>query len=80
MRSLSFKWSWMRLQCNILQLTFKVNKFFLSEHAIHGLVYDAAFEPVHEQADETGAMLQLEYCYAATDKGFPFRSPKTVSV
>lgn len=52
---------------------FQVKKFFLNEHAIHGLVYDAAFEPVHQQADETGAILQLEYCYAATDKGFPFQ-------
>jgi aldose 1-epimerase len=52
---------------------FKVTKFFLNEHAIHGLVYNADFEPVHQLADETGAVLQLEYCYAATDEGFPFQ-------
>jgi aldose 1-epimerase len=52
---------------------FKVEKFYLQEHAIHGLVYDAVFEPVYQKADETGAVVQLEYCYAATDKGYPFQ-------
>lgn len=52
---------------------FEVDKFFLNGHAIHGLVYDAMFEPVHQVADGTGAVLQLEYCYAAIDKGFPFQ-------
>ncbi len=60
-------------QYNFAGEDFTVSKFFLNEHAIHGLVYDAVFEPVYQKADETGAVLQLEYCYAATDKGYPFQ-------
>lgn len=52
---------------------YEVGKFALNGDAIHGLVYDANFEKVHQQADDNGAMVQLEYCYAALDNGYPFQ-------
>jgi len=52
---------------------YNIGKFGFDENSIHGLMYDIAFDEVHQQADEMMAMVQLETCYAATDAGFPFQ-------
>jgi aldose 1-epimerase len=50
----------------------KVNKHFMGEHAIHGLVYDAPFKIIHAGSDETKAFVELEYQYKGMDVGYPF--------
>jgi len=50
-----------------------VEKFYLAEHAIHGLVYDAPFTVVSKFADEISAVLVLQYNYNGEDKGYPFQ-------
>ena len=52
---------------------YKIGKFGFDENSIHGLMYNVAFDVVHQHADEMIAMVQLEICYAATDAGFPFQ-------
>lgn len=51
---------------------YRVNKFYLGENAIHGLIYDAPFEVIHQMADEEKAVLELLHHYKATDAGYPF--------
>ncbi len=51
---------------------YRVNKFYLGEHAIHGLIYDAPFEVTHQMADEEKAVLELLHHYKGTDAGYPF--------
>ena len=51
---------------------FKVEKFYLGEHAIHGLLFDAAYEVLNTHADEHNASVGLRYLYKGTDKGYPF--------
>lgn len=50
---------------------YRVNKFYLGEHAIHGLIYDAPFEVTHQMADEEKAVLELLHQYKGTDAGYP---------
>ena len=51
---------------------FKIDKFYMGNHAIHGLVYDASYI-IHETiANDEMAAVTLYYQYAATDKGYPF--------
>ncbi len=52
---------------------YSIGKFGFDENNLHGLLYDAAFDVVHQQATETMAMVQLEICYPASDAGFPFQ-------
>jgi aldose 1-epimerase len=49
-----------------------IQKYFLAGHAIHGLIYDAAFKIIHREADHEKAGVTLEYQYEGTDKGYPF--------
>ena len=51
---------------------YRVDKFYLGEHAIHGLLYDAVFSIEELHADESKASLLLKHEYRATDKGYPF--------
>jgi aldose 1-epimerase len=51
---------------------YKIEKFYMGNHAIHGLVYDASYT-IHETiANDEMAAVTLYYQYAATDKGYPF--------
>ena len=52
---------------------YKVEKFYLGKHALHGLIYDAPFDIVKMEADTEKATLELLYVYPGTDKGFPFK-------
>jgi aldose 1-epimerase len=52
---------------------YTTNKFFLEKHAIHGLIYDAAFTVINKWANEKSAGVTLSYQYTATDNGYPFK-------
>jgi len=49
-----------------------INKFFLGEEAIHGLLYDAPFIVTAKWAGDKEAFVTLEYDYEKQDEGFPF--------
>lgn len=52
--------------------TFRVNKHYLGEHAIHGLLYDSIYKVMHSESSNTKASVTLEYPYEGTDEGYPF--------
>lgn len=52
--------------------SFKIEKFYLEPHAIHGLIYDAVYEIVSAKADENKAEVVMQYTYNSIDKGYPF--------
>jgi aldose 1-epimerase len=51
---------------------YRIEKFYLGNHAIHGLLYDAVFSVEELYADENHARLLLRHEYRAGDKGYPF--------
>lgn len=51
---------------------YKVHKHYLGEHAIHGLIYDAAYQVKEVEATETSAIVRLAYTYESVDQGYPF--------
>lgn len=53
-------------------VNYTIEKFYLSNHAIHGLVYDAAYDLVKEDVTENYASIELQHLYKATDNGYPF--------
>lgn len=53
-------------------VSYKIQKKYLGEHAIHGLLYDAAFEVVDYSADEHSAQVVLSSYYPGSDSGYPF--------
>lgn len=52
--------------------SYQIRKSLLPGHAMHGLLYDAAFSVVEQQATAHEAELLLEYDYKAEDAGYPF--------
>jgi aldose 1-epimerase len=51
---------------------YKIEKYYLGLHAIHGLLYDAPFEIINTHSDDKAAFAILSYTYQKTDPGFPF--------
>ncbi|MEP6673932.1 MAG: aldose 1-epimerase [Ferruginibacter sp.] len=51
---------------------YKIEKFFLGDHAIHGLIYDAVFLITEIKADDNAAAVTMQYEYCGNDKGYPF--------
>lgn len=51
---------------------YKVEKFFIGIHAIHGVTFDAVYNVKDVFADEHQASVTLHYHYSGTDKGYPF--------
>ncbi len=49
-----------------------IEKFYLGNNAIHGLIYDAPFTVVQEMADADSASVQLKFEYRSLDAGYPF--------
>jgi aldose 1-epimerase len=49
-----------------------IEKFYLGEHAIHGLLYDAVFEVTAMEADENKASVTVLNHYTGADAGYPF--------
>ena len=51
---------------------YKVNKFSLGNHALHGLIYDATFNIEKQIAGNDLAMIILKHSYQGADAGYPF--------
>lgn len=51
---------------------FKVEKFYLHPHAIHGIIYDAEYEVKNLYSDDHEAVAGLRYLYDGYDPGYPF--------
>jgi len=51
---------------------YKIDKFYMGNHAIHGLVFDASYTIHDSVANDEMAAVTLYYNYAAFDKGYPF--------
>lgn len=52
---------------------YTVEKFFLGKHALHGIIYDAAFSVIKTTANEDAASVELIFSYKGTDPGYPFK-------
>lgn len=55
-----------------LDKTYTIEKFYLGDHALHGIQYDAVYTIESTHQDNEQASLVLVNHYKATDKGFPF--------
>lgn len=51
---------------------YKIEKHYILPHAIHGIIFDAAYEVLATHADDTQASVGLRYHYRGTDNGYPF--------
>jgi aldose 1-epimerase len=51
---------------------FQVKKFFLANHAIHGIIYDAIYEIQNTEANMDQAKVELMYNYPGSISGYPF--------
>lgn len=51
---------------------YQIEKFYLGEHALHGLLYDAEFKIITTEVTENQGSVILSYEYHKEDKGFPF--------
>jgi len=51
---------------------YTTKKFLLNGSALHGLIYDAAFEIIVQHTDEEKASVILKYKYRGDEKGYPF--------
>ena len=51
---------------------YKIDKFYMGDSAIHGLLYDAPFKVSATHVDENKATLSLIYEYRDNSQGFPF--------
>jgi aldose 1-epimerase len=52
--------------------SYQIENFYLGNHALHGIVYDALYTIVSTDIKEDEASVTLSYQYNAFDKGFPF--------
>jgi aldose 1-epimerase len=50
----------------------KIQKFYLGDEAIHGLIYNAPFDIKKYQANNEKAFVHLSYGYNNKNEGFPF--------
>ena len=48
------------------------SKILPAKHALHGELYDKAFEIISETANEFNASVTMKYEYRAEDPGYPF--------
>lgn len=65
-------------QYHVHNQLYRVEKYYLNGHAIHGLLYDAPFTVAHTEADEEKAVVLLTYTYPGSDPGYPF--PFTITI
>jgi len=64
-----------RLKDGIYELhkeQFKIEKFYLGENAMHGIIYDAVYDILGIEANDSFALVELSYDYKGADKGYPF--------
>ena len=55
-----------------LNTNYTMDRFYMGEHAIHGIMYDADFIVQATEANEHQAAVILVHHYHASDKGYPF--------
>lgn len=51
---------------------YKIEKFYLEPHAIHGILFDAIYDVVAAEANNDNASVSLQHQYKGNDKGYPF--------
>lgn len=51
---------------------YKLDSFYLGDHALHGFLYDAVYKIKYTAANETSASVELEHIYKGHFKGYPF--------
>lgn len=51
---------------------YKLEKFYLHKHALHGILYNKAFTLVAETVNELHASVTMKFEYRAADPGYPF--------
>lgn len=51
---------------------YKIDKFYMGDSAIHGLLFDQSFVVTDKGADDNKAFVVLSYSYNKTNEGFPF--------
>jgi aldose 1-epimerase len=61
-----------------LDTIYTMDRFYMDEHAIHGIMYDAEFIVQATEATEYQAAVILIHHYLGSDKGYPF--PFTMQV
>ena len=52
---------------------YRIQKFYLGDHAIHGLIYDKPFTILSQQSDAEKASVEMMFEYRGEDPGFPFQ-------
>lgn len=60
-------------QYRFAEKEYRVEKFILNGHALHGLLYDAVFTITAQQAGEEKATVTMLHEYRGTDRGYPFK-------
>ncbi|MEP7229462.1 MAG: aldose 1-epimerase [Ginsengibacter sp.] len=51
---------------------YKIEKYYMGESAIHGILYDKDFKITGETSNELHASVSMKYEYKAEDAGYPF--------
>ena len=51
---------------------YQIEKFVTNGHALHGIIYDVAFELQARESNAEYARIVLQHQYTGTDAGFPF--------
>jgi aldose 1-epimerase len=51
---------------------FQIEKFYLKQHALHALLYDATFEIKESITDQESAAIKLHHHYDGSDNGYPW--------
>jgi aldose 1-epimerase len=59
-------------QYNFNGAPYKIDKFYMGDSAIHGLLFDQPFTVKEKAADNEKAFVVLSYQYSKTNEGFPF--------
>lgn len=64
---------------NFAQQEYKIEKFYLGKHALHGLIYDHEFVVQEQWARDKSAFVKMHTKYDGTDPGYPFHYECMVS-
>ena len=51
---------------------YRVEKSLPAKHALHGLLYDKAFDVLETHQSQTEASIRMQYAYRGDDPGYPF--------
>ena len=52
--------------------SYQIEKFYMGNHAIHGIIYDAVYAIKSTETSADNASVVLAYNYTGTDHGYPF--------